>query len=90
MRNAMVNVLIGILSLLMLTTAGFSQKSGAEIEKKVKNIIESLSSKDQLFIELYYYKELKPEEIANILKISVNTVYSIKSRLINHIHLLQG
>jgi predicted DNA-binding protein YlxM (UPF0122 family) len=34
-----------------------------------------------LFLELYYRKELPPESIAEILSITVNAVYSKKTRI---------
>ncbi len=40
-----------------------------------------LNENDKYFLELYYKRELKPEQVANILGISVNTVYSRVSRL---------
>jgi RNA polymerase sigma factor (sigma-70 family) len=49
--------------------------------QKLKKVIQSLPARDQLFIELYYYRGLDPKQIARIFNVSINTVYSIKSRL---------
>ena len=43
--------------------------------------IQELSEPDRLFIELYYDQELEPEQIAEKLQISVNTVYSRKNKI---------
>ena len=52
-----------------------------QTERMVQGAMEELPSSDRLFVELYYEKELPPEEIANIMGVSINTVYSKKSRL---------
>lgn len=43
--------------------------------------IQELSEPDRLFIELYYDQEMEPEQIAERLQISVNTVYSRKNKI---------
>ena len=48
----------------------------------LKEVIEQLSTKDKLLIELFYMQELPPEEIAQILKISVGALYTRKNRVI--------
>ncbi len=53
----------------------------SENERIIKKTIELLPSSDRLFMELYYNKELPPEDIADIMNISVNTVYSKKNRI---------
>jgi RNA polymerase sigma factor (sigma-70 family) len=48
-------------------------------------ILEELSDKDKLLIELFYFKELPPEEIALILNISIGAIYTRKNRIIEKI-----
>ncbi len=43
--------------------------------------IQELPESDRQFLELYYEKELEPEEIAKVMGISVNTVYSRKNKV---------
>lgn len=45
--------------------------------------LEELPARDRLFLELYYYKGLPLEEIAAILHVSVNAVYTQKSRILS-------
>ena len=40
-----------------------------------------LSTGDRLFLEYYYVEELEPEEIARLMGISLNTVYSRKNKI---------
>jgi RNA polymerase sigma-70 factor (ECF subfamily) len=47
----------------------------------VKQAIEELSESDRLFLEYYYVEELEPEEIARLMGISLNTVYSRKNKI---------
>ena len=44
-------------------------------------VIILLSTKDMLLIELFYLKELPPEEIAKILNISLGALYTMKNRV---------
>lgn len=53
----------------------------SESENLIQEAVEELPSSDKLFMELYYRKELSPEEIAGILNVSVSTVYSKKNRV---------
>lgn len=55
-----------------------SKKEYGEIFKK---LINDLNANDMLFLKLYYEKELPPEEIAEILNLTVSTVYSKKNRI---------
>lgn len=50
-------------------------------DKILKELIEELNSNDKLFLKLYYEKELPPEEIAEILNLSVSAIYSKKNRI---------
>jgi RNA polymerase sigma-70 factor (ECF subfamily) len=43
--------------------------------------VRELPESDRQFLELYYEQELEPEEIAKIMGISVNTVYSRKNKV---------
>ena len=47
----------------------------------LKELVKDLNPKDILFIKLYYEEELPPEEIAEILDLTVSTVYSKKNRI---------
>ncbi len=53
----------------------------SQTEMMLKKSIEALPSPDRLFMELYYGKELPPEEIAVIMNVSVGTIYSKKNRI---------
>lgn len=52
-----------------------------EYGKILKELIKDLNTNDRLFLKLYYEKELPPEEIAEILNLTVSTVYSKKNRI---------
>jgi RNA polymerase sigma-70 factor (ECF subfamily) len=43
--------------------------------------VQELPESDRQFLELYYERELEPEEIAKLMGISVNTVYSRKNKV---------
>ena len=53
----------------------------SETEKIMKECIEDLPPSDRLFMALYYEKELPPEKIADVINVSVNTIYSKKKRI---------
>ncbi len=46
-------------------------------------LMEGLKSNDRLFLKYYYEEELPPEEIAEIMNITVSAIYSKKSRIID-------
>ena len=51
-------------------------------EKKIfEQIKESLTSKERLFVELYYSRELSPDETARIMNTTANNVYQLKNRV---------
>jgi len=52
-----------------------------ETEKAFRDAINELPPSERLFIRLYYEKELSDEEVAGILHVSINTVYSKKNRI---------
>ncbi|MEW6599801.1 MAG: sigma-70 family RNA polymerase sigma factor [Nitrospirota bacterium] len=53
----------------------------SEQVKMMEEAIAELPSSDLLFIDLYYRRELPPEEVADILNITVSSVYSRKNRI---------
>ncbi|MBI4698156.1 MAG: sigma-70 family RNA polymerase sigma factor [Nitrospirae bacterium] len=53
----------------------------SETDRLIRQAIDELPASDKLFIELHYEKELPAEEIAEIMNISVNTLYSRKNRI---------
>jgi RNA polymerase sigma-70 factor, ECF subfamily len=59
---------------------------GEELERKdavrqAQEAIGTLSTQERLFLEYYYVEELEPEEIARLMGISLNTVYSRKNKI---------
>ena len=56
-----------------------------EEEEAVSRAIEGLPSRDQLFVELCFRRNLPPQDVAGILKMSVNAVYTQKSRILDKI-----
>jgi len=54
---------------------------GQEQEEVVAQAIAELNGEDRRFIELYYLRELPPEEVARALRVTVSTVYSRVNRL---------
>ena len=54
-----------------------------EMEKLKEKIINELSPEDQLFLTLYYEREMETEEIADTMNLSLNAIYSKKSRLLD-------
>ena len=53
-----------------------------EEERRLSCAIEQLSPRERLFVELCFRQGASAEDIAGILKISVNAVYTQKSRLL--------
>jgi len=47
----------------------------------IREVVESLSAKDRLFVSLYFVEGLGPEEVARRMRISVKTVYSKKHKV---------
>ena len=52
-----------------------------EHDKILRELTKELNPNDRLFLKLYYEKELPPEEIAEILNLSVSAIYSKKNRI---------
>jgi len=48
----------------------------------LKELLEELPAKDKLLVELFFMRELPPEEVAQILHISVGAFYTRKNRII--------
>ncbi len=48
---------------------------------RLEQAIAQLSSGEQLFLRYYFEDELEPEQIAQLMQISVNTVYSRKNKV---------
>jgi RNA polymerase sigma-70 factor (ECF subfamily) len=68
------------------TVADDSESFGDRLEssqaaRALKDAIDELPASDRLFMELFYEKELPPEEIAVIMNVSINTIYSKKNRV---------
>ena len=57
--------------------------AGQEQEALLRRAFESLSARDQLFLNLFYRQCLTPADIAGILNMSVGAVYTHKSRLLD-------
>lgn len=55
----------------------------SEQAELLEKLMEGLSSNDRLFLKYYYEDELPPEEIAEIMNLSVSAIYSKKSRIID-------
>ena len=59
---------------------------GEELERRdlvrqFHEVIAELAQADRLFLEYYYVDDLEPEEIARLMGISLNTVYSRKNKI---------
>jgi len=54
-----------------------------EEEEMLLQTLQSLSPRDRIFIDLCFRQGLPPEEIATILRVSVNAVYTQKSRILD-------
>ena len=52
-----------------------------DLVRQFNEVFEELSAGDRLFLEYYYVDELEPEEIARLMSISLNTVYSRKNKI---------
>ena len=49
--------------------------------RQAQDAIAELSDGERLFLEYYYVEDLEPEEIARLMGISLNTVYSRKNKI---------
>ena len=53
--------------------------------EKIHTVTNTLSTKEHLFYNLYFEEFMPPEEIAEVLTISVDTVYSKKAKIIEKV-----
>ena len=72
-RSTFIHVLIISIFSLVLFTCPFAYAQSHQLADEYWD-----KANDKLFLKLYYEKELPPEEIVEILSITVNTVYSKK------------
>lgn len=49
--------------------------------RTLESAVEKLSDTERLFVQYYFEEELEPEQIADLMQISVNTVYSRKNKI---------
>jgi RNA polymerase sigma-70 factor (ECF subfamily) len=56
--------------------------------RELRGAIAQLSASDQLFVDYYYVQELDPEVIAQLMSISINTVYSRKNKVREKLRLI--
>ena len=54
-----------------------------EEERRLSQAIQALPPRDRILIELCFHRNLSPQDIAGLLKISVNAVYTQKSRVLD-------
>ncbi len=52
-----------------------------DLVRQFNEVFGELETAEQLFLEYYYVDELEPEEIARLMGISLNTVYSRKNKI---------
>jgi RNA polymerase sigma-70 factor (ECF subfamily) len=64
-----------------LTECPFDKVVARELLGQLARTLGGFSEKDRLFVSLYYLEEKEPEEIAQIMGISVKTVYTKKHKL---------
>jgi len=56
-----------------------------EQKELVSQALEILSTRDRLFVNLFFDKNLPPNEIANIFQVSTSAVYTQKSRILGNL-----
>jgi RNA polymerase sigma-70 factor (ECF subfamily) len=56
--------------------------------RELRGAVAQLSASDQLFVDYYYVQELEPEVIAQLMSISINTVYSRKNKVREKLRLI--
>lgn len=49
--------------------------------RTLESAVDKLSDTERLFVQYYFEEELEPEQIADLMQISVNTVYSRKNKI---------
>jgi RNA polymerase sigma-70 factor (ECF subfamily) len=85
-RNMHVDLHSGLFEQLMAAGGSLDQEKDDVVEK-LKRCLKQLSPRGRRFIELRYYQDLKPKQIAVLLGLSVVNVYKILSRI--HSQLVQ-
>ncbi len=85
-RTVHVDLHSGLFDELMAASRNLD-KEGEEVLEKLKRCLKELSPRGRRFIELRYYQDLKPKQIAVLLGLSVLNVYKILSRI--HSQLVQ-
>ena len=56
-----------------------------DVKERIEALLPSLSVKERLFFKLYFEECMPPEEIAGILGVTIDTVYSKKAKIIEKI-----
>jgi len=56
-----------------------------EQKRLLSQTLEALAPSDRLFVELYFYQCLPPEEVARTLRVSTSAVYTKKSRILTRL-----
>lgn len=79
-RNICVGMDSGLLDQVMEANRTLDKESEERIEK-LKRCLKQLGPRGRRFIELRYYQDLKPKQIAVLLGLSVLNVYKILSRI---------
>jgi RNA polymerase sigma-70 factor (ECF subfamily) len=60
----------------------FTSVPEEEVYDSLDKALETLPPRDRVFLDLYYRQGLPPEDVAAVLKTSVNAVYTQKSRIL--------
>ncbi len=61
-----------------------------ERARRLEQVVAQLSTTEQLFVRYYFEEEMEPEQIAELMLISVNTVYSRKNKIREKLRRLVG
>ncbi|HEX6428118.1 MAG TPA: RNA polymerase sigma-70 factor [Niastella sp.] len=70
------------------TALQYEYEMKSEIVEAISNAIENLPEECKKIFKLLIYKELKPAEVADMLQISVSTVYNQKSRAVQALRIM--
>jgi len=60
----------------------FASLMDQEQKRLLSQTLEALAPRDRLFVELYFYQSLPPEEVAKTLRVSTSAVYTKKNRIL--------
>jgi RNA polymerase sigma-70 factor (family 1) len=72
------------------TLLSYEYEGKEELLQTIRDAVERLPEERRKIFKMLYYEELKPAEIAEILRISVFTVYTQKSKAIETLRLMLG